>query len=74
MVLWYVIGSYKCKGDRHCSMKEATQSGYEAKDEMVEVDLDEAPFCVCDAEDCLNSATPYKAPGGNRYCLTHAQK
>ena len=55
-------------------MKGSTQSGYEAKGEMVEVDLSEAPFSVCGEDGCLNSATPYKAPGGNRYCLTHAKK
>ena len=47
---------------------------YEPKDEMAEIDLEDAEFCVCAEDDCLNSATPYVAPGGNRYCLTHAKK
>jgi hypothetical protein len=55
-------------------MKGSAQTEYEAKDEMVEVDLDEVPFEVCSTDGCLNSATPYKAPGGDRYCLTCAQK
>ena len=55
-------------------MQGSTQSGYEAKDEMTEVDLEEVAFEVCSTESCLNSATPYKAPGGERYCVSCAQK
>lgn len=50
-------------------------TGYTAKDELVEIDLQEAEFSVCDHDDCLNSATPYKdRHTGERFCLTHAQK
>jgi hypothetical protein len=47
-------------------------AGYEPKDDLFE--LDDPDFHVCDAEGCKNSATPFVAPGGDRYCLTHAQK